>query len=75
MAGYAIVEQGTGKVVFKSGAVRMDEFIKKGSPTVPVGMKIKLDEMAPGSYQLVVMAVDGAGNHAKNRVIDFDVTP
>lgn len=38
-------------------------------------MKIKLDEMAPGSYQLVVMAADGAGNHAKNRTIDFDVTP
>ena len=30
--------------------------------------------MAPGSYQLVMMAVDGAGNHAKNRIIDFDVT-
>jgi hypothetical protein len=30
--------------------------------------------MAPGGYRLVVMAVDGAGNHATNRVIDFDVT-
>jgi hypothetical protein len=75
MAGYAIVEKGTGKVVYKSGAARMDEFVKKGSPMVPVGMKIKLDEMSPGSYQLVMMAADGAGNHAKNRVIDFDVTP
>jgi VWFA-related protein len=74
MAGYAIVERGSGKVVFKSGAVRMDEFVQKGSPMVPVGLNIKLGEMAPGSYQLVMMAVDGVGNHAKNRTIDFDVT-
>jgi VWFA-related protein len=75
MAGYAIVEKGTGKVVFKSGAVRMDEFVQKGSPMVPVGMNLKLGEMAPGSYQLVMMGVDSVGNHAKNRTIDFDVTP
>ena len=74
MAGYAIVERATGNVVFKSGAVRLDEFVKKGSPMVPVGMNIKLKELAPGGYQLVMMAVDGAGNHAKNRTIDFDVT-
>jgi hypothetical protein len=73
MAGYAIVERGSGKVVTKSGAVRMDDFVQKGSPMVPVGMNIKLSEMAPGNYQLVMMAVDGAGNHAKNRTIDFDV--
>src|SRR5271169_5795742 len=74
MAGYAIVERGSGKVVFKSGAIRMDDFVQKGSPMVPVGLNIKLGEMAPGSYQLVMMAVDGVGNHAKNRTIDFDVT-
>jgi len=74
VAGYAIVERGSGKVVFKSGAVRMDDFVQKGSPMVPVGLNIKLGEMAPGSYQLVMMAVDGVGNHAKNRTIDFDVT-
>jgi VWFA-related protein len=74
MAGYAIVEKGTGKVVFKSGAVRMDDFVQKGSPMVPVGMNLKVGDMAPGSYQLVMMAVDGAGNHAKNRTIDFDLT-
>ena len=33
-----------------------------------------LEELPAGSYRLVMMAVDGAGHHAKNRVVDFDVT-
>jgi hypothetical protein len=74
LAGYAILERGTGKVVFKTGAFRVDDFIQKGSPMVPVGLSIKLKDIPTGSYNLVVMAADGAGHHAKNRVIDFDVT-
>jgi hypothetical protein len=74
MGGYAIVERATGKVVLKTGAVHLDEFIQKGSPMVPVGMGVKVKDLPPGGYQLVVMAVDGAGNHAKNRTIDFEVT-
>ncbi len=74
MAGYAVVERTSGNVVFKTGAVRLEDFIQKGSPMVPVGMNIKVKELPPGGYRLVVMAVDGAGNHATNRTIDFDVT-
>jgi len=72
--GYAILERATGKIVFKSGAVRLEEFIRKGSPMVPVGLKVDVKELPSGSYRLVMMAVDGAGHHAKNRVVDFDVT-
>jgi hypothetical protein len=74
MAGYAIVERSSGKVIFKTGAVRLDDFIQKGSPMVPVGLNIKVSDMPPGGYQLVMMAADGAGNRAKNRAVDFDVT-
>ena len=73
-AGYAILERATGKVIFKTGAVRLEDFIQKGSPMVPVGLKVDLKGMAPGNYRLVMMAVDGAGHHAKNSVADFDVT-
>jgi hypothetical protein len=69
-----VMERASGNVVFKTGAVRLDDFIQKGSPMVPVGMNIKVKELAPGGYRLVMMAVDGAGNHATNRTIDFDVT-
>jgi hypothetical protein len=71
--GYAILERATGKIVFKSGAVGLAEFIQKGSPMVPVGLKVEVKDLPPGSYQLVMMAVDGAGHHAKNRVVDFDI--
>jgi hypothetical protein len=74
MGGYALVERATGKVVLKTGAVRLDDFIQKGSPMVPVALIVKVKDLPPGGYQLVMMAVDGAGNHAKNRTIDFDLT-
>jgi hypothetical protein len=37
-------------------------------------MSVKVKDLAPGGYRLVMMAVDGAGHHATNRVIDFDIT-
>jgi hypothetical protein len=74
MSGYALVDRASGNVVFKTGAVRLDDFIQKGSPMVPVGLAIKVKDLPPGGYQLVMMAVDGAGNHAKNRTINFDLT-
>jgi VWFA-related protein len=74
MGGYALVERATGKVVLKTGAVRLDEFVQKGSPMVPVALIVKVKDLPPGDYQLVMMAVDGAGNHAKNRTIDFALT-
>jgi len=73
-AGYTILDRASGNKVFTTGAVRLDDFIQKGSPMVPVGLNVKLKDIAPGGYRLVVMAVDGAGNHATNRVINFDVT-
>ncbi len=73
-AGYTILDRASGNKVFTTGAVRLDDFIQKGSPMVPVGFAVKVKEMAPGGYRLVMMAVDGAGNHATNRTIDFDVT-
>jgi VWFA-related protein len=73
-AGYGVLERATGKLMYKTNAVRLDDFIIKGSPTIPVGMSIKVKDLPPGGYSLVMMAVDSAGHHAANRTIDFDVT-
>ncbi len=73
-AGYAVIDRSTGKVVLKTGAVRLDDYIQKGSPMVPVGLDIRVKDLPPGNYELVVMAIDGAGHHAKNRVADFELT-
>jgi len=36
---YRIFEQATNKQVFFTNIIRADEFIQKGSPVIPVGMK------------------------------------
>ncbi len=71
---YRIFEQATNKQVFFTNIIRADEFIQKGSPVIPVGMKVKVDDLKPGSYRLVMQAVDNAKNHAPDRSVDFDIT-
>jgi len=73
-AGYTIIERSSGTTIFTTGAAALDGFIQKGNPKVPVAMSVKIKDLAPGGYRLVMMAVDGAGHHATNRVIDFDIT-
>jgi len=36
-------------------------------------MKVKVDDLKPGSYRLMMQAVDGANNHAPDRTVDFDI--
>ncbi len=71
---YRIFERSTNKQVFFTEVVRADDFIQKGNSVIPVGMKVKVDDLKPGSYRLVMQAVDSAKNHAPDRTVDFDVT-
>lgn len=73
MAGYAIVERASQKVVLKTPPVALDQFIQKGSPMIPVAFTVKVADLPAGGYELVMMAVDSAGNHAPNRVANFEV--
>ena len=71
---YRIFERASNKDVFFTGLAPADEFIQKGNPVIPAGMVVKVKDLAPGSYRLMVQAADAAGNHAPDRVVDFDVT-
>ena len=53
--------------------ISADAFIQKGNPVVPVGLKVNVKDLNPGAYRLVLQAVDGAGNRAPNRSVDFDI--
>ena len=57
-----------------TGAVHCDDFIQKGNPVIPIGMKVKVDDLKPGSYRLLLQAVDSAKNNAPNRMVDFDIS-
>ena len=73
-AGYTILDRATNNKIFSTGAVRADDFIQKGNPVIPVGLRVKVDDLKPGSYRLVMQAVDSAKNNAPNRAVDFDIT-
>jgi VWFA-related protein len=71
---YRIFDRASNKDIFFTGLAPADEFIQKGNPVIPAGMVVKVKDLAPGSYRLMVQAADAAGNHAPDRVVDFDVT-
>ena len=71
---YRIFERSTNKQVFFTDMIRADEFIQKENSVIPVGLKVKVDDLKPGSYRLVMQAVDSAKNHAPDRAVDFEIS-
>jgi VWFA-related protein len=71
---YRILERSTNKQVFFTDMIRADEFIHKENSVIPVGLKVKVDGLKPGSYRLVMQAVDSAKNRAPDRTVDFDIS-
>jgi VWFA-related protein len=71
---YRIFEKTTNKQLFFTDILRADEFIQKGNPVIPIGMKVKVDDLKPGSYRLVMQAIDAAKNHAPDRTVDFAIS-
>src|SRR5882724_769267 len=71
--GYRIFERSANKQVFFTDVMRADDYIQKGNSVIPIGLKVKVDDLKPGSYRLVMQAVDSAKNHAPDRSVDFDI--
>ncbi len=71
---YRIFERSTNKQVFFTDMIRADEFIHKENSVIPVGLRVKVDGLKPGSYRLVMQAVDSAKNRAPDRTVDFDIS-
>ena len=71
---YRVVERATNKEVFFTGVAPADDFIQKGNPVIAAGMVVKVKDLPPGGYRLIVQAADNANNQAPNRSVDFDVT-
>jgi hypothetical protein len=71
---YTIFDRTTNNKLFFTGVQSGDEFVQKGNPVIAIGMKVKVDDLKPGSYRLLMQAVDAAKNQAPNRTVDFDIT-
>jgi hypothetical protein len=44
-----------------------------GSPLVPIGLKLPVASLTPGSYRVELQAMDSVGNSTKVRAADFEV--
>ncbi len=71
--GYVIVDRATHEQLVSTGSISAEGFIQKGNPMIPVALLVKVKDMKPGQYTLVMMAIDDAGRKAENRMADFDV--
>jgi VWFA-related protein len=47
--------------------------LREGNPVVPIGFRIPVDKLGPGSYRLKLKAVDSAGNASQEHTADFEV--
>ncbi len=46
---------------------------KAGDPVIPLGLKLPVASLDPGSYRVKLRAVDSVGNFSKTRTADFEV--
>jgi VWFA-related protein len=72
VAGYKILDA-SNKQVFFSGPIPLEEYMQKGNAVVPFGLLVKVKDLPPGTYRLVLQAADGAQNQAPNRETQFTV--
>jgi VWFA-related protein len=72
-AGYRIFDS-SNKEVFFTGGVSMESFIEKGNPVVPFALRVDTTKLQPGTYKLVLLAIDGNNNQAPQRPVEFTVS-
>jgi VWFA-related protein len=66
-AGYRIYDKATGKEVFFTGVIPLDEFVNKGNAVVPFALKVAVKDLPAGTYRLVLLAADEKGDQASPR--------
>ena len=65
------MDRKTGEKKIDTGGAADDA--KAGSALVPLGLRMPVDELPPGSYRLELKGVDSAGNVTQPRTADFEV--
>ena len=69
---FRIVDLKTGQDVIGGQAIDTSPFVIKGSPVLPVGLKLPVDKLSPGTYRLDLQASTAAGQHTTIRAVQFD---
>ncbi len=62
----------TGAQKLDSGTNDIATFFRKGSPVIPVALRLPVEQLTAGAYKLELRAVDSIGHSAK-RTVDFQL--
>jgi VWFA-related protein len=69
---FNIVDTKTGQVILGAHGIDVSSFAEKGSTVVPLGLKLPVDQLPPGSYRLDFQASDATGARSAIRSVEFD---
>jgi len=70
---YRIVNAKTGEQKLDIGFTETKDLIKPGNPSVPVGLKLPLEKLPPGTYRVDLRAQDSLGNGTEFRTSEFEL--
>jgi hypothetical protein len=68
-----IIDVKTGQAKMDAGLTKTEDAIRAGNPVVPLGLRVPVDKLEPGSYRLELRALDSAGNKSAVRAAEFVV--
>ncbi len=68
-----LVDKKTGQPKIDTGFVTLAPYIKAGNPMIPIGLRLPLEKLDPGSYRAEFQAKDTAGNVSLLRSTDFEI--
>lgn len=68
-----IVDIKTGQAKMDAGVTKTQDAIRPGNPVVPMGLRVPVDKLDPGSYRLELKGLDSAGNASTVRAAEFVV--
>lgn len=68
-----VLDRATGRQQMDSGVIGVADFVRPGSPVIPVALDVPVHLLAPGSYRLEVKAIQPGSGAVVLRTTDFNV--
>jgi VWFA-related protein len=70
---FVVTDPKTGKAMAGAAGIDMTNYVQKGSPVIPVALKLPVENLAPGEYLLQLQATEGPGDLTQVRAVKFVV--
>src|SRR5277367_2961006 len=70
---YVVLDPKTGKTLGSMAGIDMATYIQKGNAMIPVALKLPVENMPPGEYQLKIQASESGGALTQIRSVNFVV--